>query len=266
MDTPKIPATVSILTRNSTSTLPQALRSVADFADILVSDGGSTDATVQLAKEAGARVIFQDTSLLDSNGRLADFAAARNVCLLAAEYSWHVYVDSDEYVSPELVQEIRTIIERAAVGAYWVPRRYVWQGREVTCSPSYPNRQIRFFHADAVTTFRKPIHERIQLREGVVASVLDASLLVPVSDDSAAMRRKSNRYVAMEVARQMPITARQVRAELRTALRTTLRFTFRFLRTLGCRGTRLPFSIEWEAVRYQWALVAETVRAWRALV
>lgn len=261
METPKIPATVSVLTKNSAHTLERALKSVAGFAEIIVCDGGSTDATLDIAHLYGARILGQDDTFKDSTGRLIDFSGARNACLAVATYPWHAYVDSDEYFSQELVDEIRSVVGKNTPAAYWVPRHYVWEGKEIMCSPSYPNQQIRFFHADVVTAFRKPIHERIMVKEGTQAGVLSSCLLVPITDSLTESRTKTNRYIALEISRQKPITIGKVYREWRTALRTLVRFLWRSLATTGCVGARLPFAREWEGVRYQYMLALASLRA-----
>ena len=47
----KIPCTVGILTKNSGKTLKRALESVKDCAEIIISDGGSTDSTIIIAEK-----------------------------------------------------------------------------------------------------------------------------------------------------------------------------------------------------------------------
>jgi len=55
----KIPASVGILTLNSGKTLRRALNSLTDFAEIIVCDGNSTDDTLEIAREYGAKIIRQ---------------------------------------------------------------------------------------------------------------------------------------------------------------------------------------------------------------
>ena len=101
----KIPATIGILTYNSEKNLARALASVKDFAEVIIADGGSTDATLAIAREHGARVISQS----NPGHPISDFAQERNLTLAAATQPWFFYLDSDEIMSPELVEYIRTI-------------------------------------------------------------------------------------------------------------------------------------------------------------
>ena len=84
----KIPATVTVLTRNSGKTLERALASVRDFDEIIVCDGGSTDETLEIAHKHGARVIAQDGQFHDAKGKIYDYAGVRNQTLHAARHNW----------------------------------------------------------------------------------------------------------------------------------------------------------------------------------
>jgi glycosyltransferase involved in cell wall biosynthesis len=64
-------------------------------------DGGSTDDTLAIGKEFGARVVPQP------GGAIADFALVRNIGLRAAAQPWILYLDSDEYLSPEAMEGVR---------------------------------------------------------------------------------------------------------------------------------------------------------------
>jgi glycosyltransferase involved in cell wall biosynthesis len=80
-----------MIARNEAARIVAALASARNHVDeLVVMDTGSTDATVTLARAAGARV-----------GRFTwcdDFAAARNAALEFADADWNVVVDADEIV------------------------------------------------------------------------------------------------------------------------------------------------------------------------
>ena len=55
-----IPCSVFIVAQDEANNIERVLRSVSDFAQVLVVDSGSTDNTVALAEAMGAEVIHQD--------------------------------------------------------------------------------------------------------------------------------------------------------------------------------------------------------------
>jgi|GEM_PF-1055404 len=158
----KIPCSVGILTFNSGATLRRTLESVRDFDDIVLCDGGSSDSTLDIAREYGARVILQPSTAKDSTGRLTHFGEARNASLDAARHDWFLYIDSDETASEGLVEEIRTAVASDKKQlVYRVPLGIKLDGRYLEYSSNYPGYQYRFFNKRSGAHFIKPVHERI---------------------------------------------------------------------------------------------------------
>ena len=262
----KIPCTVSILTRNSATTLARCLESVKEFSDVLISDGGSTDATLEIARRFGARVIRQDPRFLSGEGRIEDYAAVRDQALGEAKEAWFFFLDSDEYVSTELVAEIRCITSSKPAGVFILYRKYVLQdGRVVDCSTTYPNPSMRLFARAAVKGFRKRIHEVIVPKEGVVPQSVKGDLYVPLDGDIEFWRTKRDRYIALEVKRLTSGTRAFWPLIIKVLFRhaaISAHYALRHIRILlFCRGVKMPFAHEIERHRYHLRLV---VALWRA--
>jgi glycosyltransferase involved in cell wall biosynthesis len=270
----KIPCTVAVLTKNSEATLGRALESVRDFAEIIVCDGGSTDRTLEIARNYGAHVIEQDKAFKDASGRIKDFAGVHNQMLWASKYDWHFYLDSDEVLTPELVQEIYSsiLLARRSLGAggqntriaCWVDRKYEIGGTVIDCAATYPTRQMRFFHKDAVTEFIKPIHERINPKPDSVIKTTKNFMLVPVSADPRVWREKWKHYIELEVARRGKISFGAWLGVCFENLKVSLLYVIRYLFfVLPCRGVRMPLALEWERHVYHWNLCKELCRSLR---
>src|ERR1700712_295872 len=114
---------VLILTKNEQQDLPGCLASVAWCDDIHVFDSFSTDATVEIARQAGAHVkqrVFDD------------YAAHRNASLSGAfKYGWVLILDADERATPELSREMREAVKVVAseVSGFRLRRRDFLFGR-----------------------------------------------------------------------------------------------------------------------------------------
>lgn len=248
----KIPCSVEILTRNSAATLERCLRSVSDFAEIIILDGNSTDATRRIAEKFGCKIYRQyDTE--EPLVRIRDYSEVRNKGLRLSTFPWFMYIDSDEYLSSEAAEEIRSIVESKNPPAYvfWQPRKYVLDGDVIECATTYPNRQIRLFHKTWVTGFERPIHERIFLKEGTKAGTLRNFEYVPL-DPLEELHGRWKRYMNVEVAmnaQKPPI--RLIKHAFRRIVLFAL-YAIRYLSTLVfCRGMRLPFSYEWGRHQYE---------------
>lgn len=165
----RILASVGILTFNSASTLRRALESVYEFDDIVICDGGSTDDTLDIAREFGARIIAQDSQFKNPDGSLKNFGGVRNQCLDAAKYDWFLYIDSDETASAGLVEEIRNVVaSNDSALVYRVPIGIMMDGRYIKYSSNYPGYQHRFFSKRSGAHFIKPVHERIEFDQKLV--------------------------------------------------------------------------------------------------
>ncbi|HEX4349539.1 MAG TPA: glycosyltransferase family 2 protein [Verrucomicrobiae bacterium] len=107
MSAPKIKLSLAMIVKNEARCLARCLRSVQGIADeIIVADTGSTDDTVKIAKEFGAKVPHFDW--------INDFAAARNFALAQTTGDWILVLDADEHASEALTREIREFIQGPA--------------------------------------------------------------------------------------------------------------------------------------------------------
>ncbi|MDA8292564.1 MAG: glycosyltransferase family 2 protein, partial [Actinomycetota bacterium] len=90
-----------LIVRDEQENLPRCLESMGGLADeIVVYDTGSTDSTVQIAEDAGARVVrgYWDD----------DFGRARNDALAECRGQWILWLDADEALDCEDKAGLRT--------------------------------------------------------------------------------------------------------------------------------------------------------------
>lgn len=242
----KIPCSVEILTKNSERTLERCLESVKDFGDIIVLDGNSTDRTQEIARRFGARIEKQfDTD--DPAVRITDFSEVRNKGLRLASCKWFMYIDSDEYLSKEAVEEIRAISEspNPSALAWWQPRKYMLSGTVIDCATTYPNQQMRFFHTSAVTKFIKPIHERVEIIPGASVGVLSSIEYVPLGT-LEGLKERWRRYIEKELDVYRGASRARIGKAIARNSAFFLFYTFRYFRILVfCSGVRMSFSYEW---------------------
>ena len=92
------------IVKNESKNLRRSLSSLHEVDEIIVVDTGSTDDTLEVAKEFGAK-IFQETWQ-------EDFSAARNVALSHATGDWIVFLDADEYFTDKTAKNLRIVIEK----------------------------------------------------------------------------------------------------------------------------------------------------------
>jgi len=89
---------LTMIVRNEARCLARCLQSAQRLVDeILICDTGSTDETVSLATQFGARVSHVPWS--------GDFSQARNHCLDQSQADWNLVLDADEWVDPAVNAE-----------------------------------------------------------------------------------------------------------------------------------------------------------------
>jgi len=167
----KIKCTVGILTLNSESGLPGCLASLKDFSEIIVCDGNSTDTTRQIAEAAGARVITQYESDEPNLPCIKDKAGVRQKNMEAATHDWYFFMDADDTLSPEVIGEIRGIVEspKPEHYIYRMPTRIFFeQGRnlkEIKHEATYPSYQTRLVHRNVGAFFKGEVHDHLVYNE-----------------------------------------------------------------------------------------------------
>lgn len=95
---------VCMITKNEEKNIERCLKSVKHIADeIIVIDTGSTDNTVEIAKEYGAIVGYREW--------INDFSDARNASIEKATKSWILFLDADEEVSYDDGLALKNLLE-----------------------------------------------------------------------------------------------------------------------------------------------------------
>ena len=101
MNAPRPRLTVIVPTFNEEATIRDCLQSVRFADEILVVDSYSTDATLSIARAAGARVLQHE---------YVYSARQKNWAIPQASHEWVLLVDSDERVTPGLRDEILDLL------------------------------------------------------------------------------------------------------------------------------------------------------------
>lgn len=154
----KLPLSVVIITYNEEKNIGRTLAAVQDIAsEIVVVDSYSTDQTVKIAQDYGAKV-YQSSWL--------GFGKQKNLALSFASQEWLLFLDADEEVSPLLKKNIIECIQAGAPIAGLVNRKvfYINKFLNYTWRPDW---QLRFVHRDLHPRWTdKEVHETLTIEEG----------------------------------------------------------------------------------------------------
>jgi glycosyltransferase involved in cell wall biosynthesis len=232
----KIKLSVVLAVRNEETNIGHCLESVKSIADeIIVVDEYSTDETVEIAKEFGAKVFLEPHHDI--------FHITKQKALEKASGEWVLQLDADEVVTPSLAAEIegvinmtnsqikarvigderkRNLFERhqalieardgkigrstGEVVGFFTPRINIFLGKPLIHAGSYPDGVIRLVKNGKARFPQKSVHEQIELDGEVSWLENDLEHL-----DSPTLKRylsRLNRYTDLQakelVAKKVP--------------------------------------------------------------
>jgi glycosyltransferase involved in cell wall biosynthesis len=211
---------VILITKNEAANIRACLESVAWADEIVVVDSASSDDTVAIAKELGARVYIHDWP---------GFGIQKNRALGYATKDWVLSLDADERVTPELCAEIEAVLRKEPTAdTYLVPRLSNYCGRFMRHSGWYPDLLHRLFKRGKACFSDDLVHERL-IVEGE-AGRLQGLLLHYAFDDMEEVLHKVNQYSTAGAAMM------QRRGRKASLTGAVLRGIWSFIRTYVLRG------------------------------
>ena len=168
-----------VITRNEAANIGACLDSLAFCDEHIIVDCGSTDETVDIARQKGARVEFHEWR---------GFGPQKNYALSLATRAWVLSLDADERVTPELAAAIEAAIATGGADACEFPRLSSFCGRQIRHSGWYPDYVLRLFRRDQGRFDDVAVHERVMC-EGVVRRLRPPLIHHPVVRLEDALER-----------------------------------------------------------------------------
>jgi glycosyltransferase involved in cell wall biosynthesis len=167
---PKV--SIIIPTYNSMETLPECLKSVHDqnypFYEIIVVDNFSNDNTLKTAKEFGAKIIQ----------RKCNPALARNIGITNSTGKYILFLDSDQVLSPSVIEECIIKCESKKFGMVRIPEVFSGKSFWDSCSAAWKNCYSRVEKLHGTRENIMTGEPRFFVKEQITrVGMLDASLL-----------------------------------------------------------------------------------------
>jgi glycosyltransferase involved in cell wall biosynthesis len=184
-----LPLSLVVITRDAAGDLPACLASARFAAETVVVDSGSRDDTVEIARNAGARVIEHPW---------LGFGPQKNFAVAQASRDWVLCMDADERVSPALESAIRAAFASGApsVAGYAISRRNRFLGRWLSHGEGYPDWNVRLFDRRRARWTTDPVHEHV-VADGPVAR-LAGDMLHASAESLEAYVAKQNHYTTLQ--------------------------------------------------------------------
>lgn len=175
---------IAIITKNEEDNIGTCLESVTWADEIIVIDSGSTDATVEIARKYTEKVYIMDW---------IGHGPQKNRALDRATGDWILALDADEWVTPELKEEISRVIQNPkGHAAFEMPRLSSYCGQYIHYSGWWPDRITRLFQNGKARFNDHLIHDKL-IVEGSIGR-LSNHLMHRSFKDLDHMLDKMNRY------------------------------------------------------------------------
>ncbi len=129
---------IIILTKNEERDLPKCLDSLKWSDDVHILDSGSTDKTINIAEQYGAKLSFNP---------FKSFGDQRNFALdnLDIKYDWVLFLDADEIATTGFVEAIKEGINNAdeSVAGFYCCWKMMFENRWLKHCDNFPKWQFR---------------------------------------------------------------------------------------------------------------------------
>ena len=187
---PERPAlSVIVIARNEATRIRRCLDALRWAEELIVVDDASTDATAEICRTYGARVVVRP--MREGFGEQKAFALAQ------ARQPWVLSIDADEVVTPALRSEIEAALAAPSPSVgYRMPRLTSYLGRPIRHCGWYPLPVLRLFRRDRARFTDALVHEEV-LVDGPVGD-LHADLLHASYDSLAVHAAKTRLYSGYE--------------------------------------------------------------------
>jgi glycosyltransferase involved in cell wall biosynthesis len=187
--------TAIIPTFNEEMNIKDAIESVLWCDEVIVVDSFSSDKTLDIVKS------FPQVRLLQN--KFEYFAQQKNWVIPQASHPWILLVDADERVTPELAEEIKTLLQKGTdQAAFWIRRQNFFMNKKINYSGWQSDKVIRLIKKDLCRYHDVRVHEEIKAQGEV--GILKNKLLHYTYRDLTSYLIKAERYTTWGALDRFP--------------------------------------------------------------
>jgi glycosyltransferase involved in cell wall biosynthesis len=145
-----------VIAKNEADRIPRLLQTAAFADEVVVVDSGSSDATPELCRAAGARVLHQEWQ---------GYVQQKQIALDAANGDWILNLDADEALSRKSQDEILHAIKNAGpdIAGFSLPRLSRYLNRWIRHGGWYPDRKVRLVRRGHGRWLGDGLHEKLEV-------------------------------------------------------------------------------------------------------
>ena len=178
---------ITLITLNSEKTLKSVLEAVSWADEIVLVDSGSTDNTLEIARQFNAKIVYR---AFDGYGSQKNFATSQ------ASNDWILSLDDDEILTPELQQEIQNLsLSTTDFDGFKIPRSLIFLGKLLKFSGEYKRLTLRLFNRKQGNWNAEYVHESVEVNGKI--GVLKHQILHDSYRDLTDYFNKFNKYTSL---------------------------------------------------------------------
>ncbi|MDK4688971.1 glycosyltransferase family 2 protein [Kingella negevensis] len=189
MNTP-LPISAVILAKNAERHLDQVLQSLTPFSEVILLDNGSTDQTPNIAQKY-PNVAYHSHPEFDGFGNMKNRASA------LAKNDWIFSIDSDEVITPELLNAIARADLSQSNTLYSISRTNHYRSQPISGCGWSPDIIPRLYNRAHTQFTDRAVHESIMQPENTVNKTLTGSLKHYSFDSADDLIRKMQQYSSL---------------------------------------------------------------------
>ena len=148
---------VVVTAYNSENKIEDCLKSSLFADEIIVVDATSTDKTLEIVKKYTDKIFVRPNNLMLNVNKNFGFSKAAG--------EWILCLDSDERITPELAEEIKSEIRnlKPEINGFWMPRKNIIFGKWIEHTGWYPDHQLRLFKKGKGKFREEHVHEMVKI-------------------------------------------------------------------------------------------------------
>lgn len=178
---------VVIICKNAAHTLPRVLEATTPFPEVLLYDNGSSDETLEIAKN------FANVTIV--TGEFIGFGPTKRHAVSHACHDWILALDADEPPSQALIEALQQWPDQTTpqqqVGM--VLRENFMLGRQVKHSGWGGDWLVRLFHRESTNFNEAMVHEKVDTSGSEIVR-LSGTIHHLAVEDLSQLLDKVNRY------------------------------------------------------------------------
>lgn len=187
----KIPLSIVIVAKNEEDKLASCLERCVFAKEIVLVDDESTDKTVEIAKQFGAKVYSRK---MEGWGRQQTFAISK------ATQPWIFLLDCDEWITPELEENIKKAVLSNENFSYEVQRQNRFKHYKIGHGPLRPDWVIRLMKKEGASV-EGVVHQKIIYPSPL--KKLKGYLIHFTYDNPEQYYNKMNKYARLSAEKYM---------------------------------------------------------------